>query len=103
VTEAYLSGARQALGIARASGAVGAVLQDFSPSCGCRRVSDGTFRRNRVSGMGVTAALLVRNGFEVVAHHEYDGASSFRAEPRPSDKSGPSEEDGPAVTAGPIR
>lgn len=83
VTEAYLSGARQVLRIAQASGAAGAVLQDYSPSCGCRQISDGSFRRNRTAGMGVTAALLVRNGFEVVAHHEYDPSSSFRPVPGP--------------------
>ncbi|MBF9131803.1 DUF523 domain-containing protein [Plantactinospora sp. S1510] len=83
VTEAYLSGARQVLRIARATGAAGAVLQDYSPSCGCRQISDGSFRRNRTAGAGVTAALLLRNGFEVVAHHEYDASSSFRAAPDP--------------------
>lgn len=74
VTEAYLSGARKVLQIVQATGATGAVLQDYSPSCGCRQISDGSFRRNRVAGMGVTAALLTRHGVDVVAHHEY-GAS----------------------------
>ncbi|MEQ4300141.1 DUF523 domain-containing protein [Plantactinospora sp. B6F1] len=81
VTEAYLAGARRTLRIARATGAVGAVLQDYSPSCGCRQVSDGTFRRNRVAGQGVTAALLLRNGFQVVAHHEYDASVPFPSAP----------------------
>ncbi|MEN3609499.1 DUF523 domain-containing protein [Plantactinospora sp. ZYX-F-223] len=81
VTEAYLAGARRTLRIARASGAVGAVLQDYSPSCGCRQISDGTFRRNRIAGQGVTAALLLRNGFQVVAHHEYDASAPFPSAP----------------------
>ncbi|MEV4760690.1 DUF523 domain-containing protein [Micromonospora sp. NPDC049559] len=76
VTEEYLAGARRVLRIARATGAAGAVLQDYSPSCGCRQVSDGSFRRVRVPGMGVTAALLTRNGYQVVAHHEYDPSAS---------------------------
>ena len=85
VTNAYLSGARQVLQIAESTGAAGAVLQDFSPSCGCRQISDGSFARNRIPGMGVTAALLSRHGFDVVAHHEYDARTSFAGE---SDVSG---------------
>ncbi|GIG91362.1 DUF523 domain-containing protein [Plantactinospora endophytica] len=85
VTEAYLAGARRTLRIARDSGAAGAVLQDYSPSCGCRQISDGTFRRNRVGGQGVTAALLLRNGFQVVAHHEYDPSAPFPSTPAPPD------------------
>lgn len=75
VTEAYVTGARRVLEIARRTGAVGAVLQDYSPACGCRQISDGSFTRNRVDGMGVTAALLARNGIDLVAHHEYDPSS----------------------------
>ncbi|GAB3977187.1 DUF523 domain-containing protein [Plantactinospora veratri] len=84
VTEEYLAGARRTLRIARATGAAGAVLQDYSPSCGCRQISDGTFRRNRVEGQGVTAALLLRNGFRVVAHHEYDASAPFPPDPATS-------------------
>lgn len=76
VTEAYVAGARRVLAIARTTGATGAVLQDYSPACGCRQVSDGSFTRNRVDGMGVTAALLDRSGIALLAHHEYDPSSS---------------------------
>jgi uncharacterized protein YbbK (DUF523 family) len=71
VTEAYLAGAQDTLRVARKTGASSAVLQDYSPSCGCRLISDGSFRRSRVEGVGVTAALLLRNGIKVIAHHEY--------------------------------
>jgi uncharacterized protein YbbK (DUF523 family) len=42
------------------------VLQEFSPSCGRRMISDGSFTRTRVEGVGVTTALLIRNGIDVV-------------------------------------
>lgn len=71
VTEAYLAGAEESLRLALRSGASEAVLQDFSPSCGCRQINDGSFHKRRVRGVGVTTALLLRNGFSVIPHHEY--------------------------------
>lgn len=65
VTDEYLQGARQTLEIAERAGVRLAVLQEFSPSCGRNMVSDGSFTRNRVAGVGVTTALLMRNGIEV--------------------------------------
>jgi uncharacterized protein YbbK (DUF523 family) len=55
VTDAYERGAAQAVRVAAASGAAGAVLKARSPSCGCHEVYDGTFSRTRVPGEGVTA------------------------------------------------
>jgi len=80
VTAAYLDGARQVLATAEATGAAEAVLQDYSPSCGCRMISDGSFTKNRIEGVGVTAALLIRHELSVVAHHEFAARSRPRGD-----------------------
>jgi uncharacterized protein YbbK (DUF523 family) len=66
VTDEYLAGARGALEAARRAGARGAILKDGSPSCGSSYVYDGTFTGTEIDGaLGVTAALLERNGVRV--------------------------------------
>ena len=55
----------EALDIARTEGAVRAVLQVRSPSCGCGMIYDGTFSGALVPGKGVAAELLEKNGVEV--------------------------------------
>jgi uncharacterized protein YbbK (DUF523 family) len=59
VTAQYLRGAREVARLARACGATRAILKERSPSCGCAMVHcDGALQ----SGVGVTAALLRREG-----------------------------------------
>ena len=65
MTEAFRRGAEKTLDIARAEGAVRAVFQVRSPSCGCGIIYDGTFSGALVPGMGVTAELLEKNGVRV--------------------------------------
>jgi len=75
VTAQFIRGARETLAIARSADAALAILEEHSPSCGCRRTStrgaDGACRR--VAGQGVTAALLSREGLRVIAEDELDG------------------------------
>jgi uncharacterized protein YbbK (DUF523 family) len=70
VTRAFLSGARQALETAQRLGIRQAVLKENSPSCGRRRIYDGTFSDRLVSGQGVAAVLLQRNGITVLSEEE---------------------------------
>lgn len=70
VTEAFLVGARQALETAQRLGIRQAVLKDDSPSCGCRRIYDGTFSGHLVPGQGVMAALLQRNGIAILSEED---------------------------------
>jgi uncharacterized protein YbbK (DUF523 family) len=63
VTEAFLKGAREALALAKLTGAQRAFLKSRSPSCGLRTPYCETAAG---SGIGVTAALLLRNGIEIV-------------------------------------
>jgi uncharacterized protein YbbK (DUF523 family) len=72
VTEAFLSGARQALETAQCLGIRQAVLKEDSPSCGLGRIYDGTFSDRMVSGQGVAAALLQRNGITVLSEEDLE-------------------------------
>ena len=65
-TEEFLRGAEATLEVAQRCGAKCAYLKAKSPSCGSGRIYDGTFAGRLRSGDGVTAALLKRNGIEVI-------------------------------------
>ena len=65
VTEQFLQGAYAALEIARAAGAMTALLKSKSPSCGAGEIYDGSFTGTLREGVGVAAALLKREGIEV--------------------------------------
>jgi uncharacterized protein YbbK (DUF523 family) len=64
VTEAFLAGARAAVGRALAEGCGAAYLKERSPSCGCACVHGEEGLRK---GCGVTTALLRRAGVATVA------------------------------------
>lgn len=69
-TEAFLAGARRALGICRRHGCTRAILKSRSPSCGCGQVYDGSFSGRLVPGDGLFAALLKENGVAVCSEQE---------------------------------
>lgn len=70
LTAAFIAGALAALAAAREHNAGRAVLKEGSPSCGSRRIYDGTFSGKRIPGQGVTAALLRQNGIEVLSEND---------------------------------
>ncbi|GAA3743925.1 2-thiouracil desulfurase family protein [Salinactinospora qingdaonensis] len=70
VTDYFLAGARAALAAARHHDARIAVLKESSPSCGVRRVYDGSFTGRTRPGEGVTARLLREHGLAVFNEHE---------------------------------
>jgi len=65
-TEEFVKGARLTLEAARGCDAQRAYLKAKSPSCGCGRIYDGTFSGKLRDGNGVTAALLKKNGIDIV-------------------------------------
>lgn len=65
VTEEFIDGARQALQIALTAGITEAILKERSPSCGSHMIYDGSFSGLKKAGVGVTAALFMRNGIAV--------------------------------------
>lgn len=70
VSAQFLEGARRALELVQKHGIRVAVLKANSPSCGNLLTYDGTFRGVKVSGEGVTAALLKRHGVRVFSELE---------------------------------
>jgi uncharacterized protein YbbK (DUF523 family) len=79
VTGAFLAGARATLAAARHHRVVAAVLKDGSPSCGSRRVYDGSFTGVSRPGRGVTAALLAENKVTVFSEAQMTEAVAFMA------------------------
>ncbi|WP_370025166.1 DUF523 domain-containing protein [Planotetraspora sp. GP83] len=79
VTNAFLSGAQQALAVAQSFGVRLAILKEGSPSCGSLRIYDGTFRGRLTPGRGVTAAVLELNGIRVFGEDRIPDAAGHLA------------------------
>lgn len=60
--EFFLKGAYEVLRLAEMLGAEEAIMKDGSPSCGLKHIKRGG---KNVRGMGVTTALLIREGVKV--------------------------------------
>lgn len=69
VTDAFLSGAEQALLICRQHKIRYALLKESSPSCGSQTVYDGSFKQRKIAGQGITARLLSENGIKVFSEN----------------------------------
>jgi uncharacterized protein YbbK (DUF523 family) len=70
ITEAFNTGAREALELAKLVGARNAILKAKSPSCGSGRIYDGSFSGVQVEGNGVFAQLCKDNGIAVKTEEE---------------------------------
>ena len=66
VDQEFRTGAAKCLEIARREQPDLIVLQSRSPSCGVKQRYDGSFSGKLVDGPGVTAELLMENGFRVI-------------------------------------
>lgn len=69
-TEKFIRGAEDALKIAKTADAKLAILKAKSPSCGCGKIYDGSFKGIKREGNGVTAELFLRNGIKVITEEE---------------------------------
>jgi uncharacterized protein YbbK (DUF523 family) len=63
----FCRGANITLEIARLSGCRRALLKEGSPSCGVHRVYLG---EDKVAGVGVTSALLLNSGLDVISEED---------------------------------
>lgn len=72
LTSQLVKGAHEVLRIAESVGAGRAILRLRSPSCGKGWIYDGTFTGTLREGNGVTAALLLRSGFEVFTEEDLE-------------------------------
>lgn len=66
VDKEYRFGAEKCLDIAREFQPDLIILQSRSPSCGVKQRYDGTFTGKLINQPGVTAEILIRNGFHVI-------------------------------------
>jgi uncharacterized protein YbbK (DUF523 family) len=67
MNEVFCRGAKLVLQIALLSNCRRMLLKDRSPSCGVHQIYRGS---ERVRGVGVTTALLINEGFEVVSEED---------------------------------
>ncbi|GAA0449185.1 DUF523 domain-containing protein [Agaribacter marinus] len=70
VTELYIKGAYSTLKKAKAVNATVVVLKEYSPSCGNSMIYNGEFMGEKITGNGVTTALLKRNGLRVISEEQ---------------------------------
>lgn len=70
VTKEYRKGAEETLYLAKLFNVKKALLKAKSPSCGNKEIYDGTFTKNKIKGMGITAKLLKENGIEILSEEE---------------------------------
>ncbi len=75
VTKEFINGAQKVLQKAIDNNVQVAVLKERSPSCGVRQIYDGSFSGVKISGQGVTAALLARHGIKLYSEEELDDLS----------------------------
>ena len=70
VTMEYCKGAQITLEIAKNQGINLAILKSNSPSCSNSKIYDGTYSGRLISGKGITAELLLKNGIFVLNEQE---------------------------------
>ncbi|HHY74693.1 MAG TPA: DUF523 domain-containing protein [Bacillus bacterium] len=71
VTDCFLKGAYTVLQKAKEIKATIVVLKENSPSCGSSMIYNGEFSGKKIAGNGVAAALLKRNGIQVISEQEF--------------------------------
>jgi uncharacterized protein YbbK (DUF523 family) len=79
VSDALRRGAEAAVALVREHGIRVAVLKEDSPSCGVRRVYDGSFSGRKIPGSGVTAAALRAAGVTVFSDEQLEAADALLA------------------------
>ncbi|TRX58052.1 DUF523 domain-containing protein [Thalassomonas sp. M1454] len=72
VSEFFISGAEQALQLCKEHNIRYALLKEFSPSCGSGHIYDGSFKGNKIVGMGITSKLLIEHGIKVFSELTID-------------------------------
>ena len=70
VTGYYRKGAFETLKLAKLFDIKYGIFKEGSPSCGVRTIYDGTFSHSRITGSGVTVALLKSRNIEIFNENE---------------------------------
>ncbi len=76
VTQSFIEGAKKTLEVAKANNATLAILKERSPSCGVRYIYNEDVV---VAGVGITTALLKKNGIKVVSDEDFVQVARNRA------------------------
>lgn len=71
VTSILIKGAEESLKLAQMINPQKIILKERSPSCGKTMIYDGTFTGRKIPGMGVTAALLKKHGFNLLTEEDF--------------------------------
>lgn len=71
VTDIYIKGAIKTLEIVLNTNINKVILKEYSPSCGTSMIYNGEFIGKKMEGNGVTAALLKRNGIEILSEEQF--------------------------------
>lgn len=82
VDREFQSGAEESLSLAKQFQPDLIILKSRSPSCGVKEHYDGSFSGTLIPGPGVTARLLMENGFQVMDSEdpEFNGLSFVKSE-----------------------
>jgi uncharacterized protein YbbK (DUF523 family) len=71
-TQQFIRGATETVYIVRLLEIKIALLKDGSPSCGKNRVYDGSFSGKSITGRGITAEMLHKEGVDIYSEDEMD-------------------------------
>lgn len=70
LTEYFERGAQEVLKLSKLYNCKYAILKEHSPSCGYKKIYDGTFTGTIINGNGILAALLAKNGLNILNENE---------------------------------
>ena len=71
VTKEFMLGAQKTLEKALKHDVTLAILKQSSPSCGSGSIYDGSFTNKKISGDGMTAALLKKHGIKILTEKDF--------------------------------
>ncbi|MDX8397436.1 MAG: DUF523 domain-containing protein [Mariprofundaceae bacterium] len=74
VTSAFELGANKTLELCHQHSIQMAILKEGSPSCGTSQINDGSFKKQKISGQGVTVRLLRKHAVRVFSENQLDEA-----------------------------
>lgn len=71
-TKEYHLGSEKALHLAKYKNIRFAILKEGSPSCGVKKIYDGSFSNRLISGSGITAKAFIDAGIKVYSEDDID-------------------------------
>ncbi|MBI9010438.1 MAG: DUF523 domain-containing protein [Tenericutes bacterium] len=66
VTENFDKGKQITLELLKKNNCKYVILKDGSPSCGYRKIYDGSFTNKKIIGQGVTTGYLIKNEIDII-------------------------------------